>query len=142
ERGPGKMACVSTSSFLLPRIPLPLIEQIPSGDRGKPVSRSRIVGEVRFPPPGQCDERRVVPIFVPETVDAMTVRLVRHQPRNVLRLALRDHVDAPWRASVTATSRELVDDIPGRTIDNRMRGVEAKSVEVILLQPMANIGPH
>src|SRR4030095_12884093 len=98
------------------------MEQIPSGDRGKLVSGSRIVGEVRFPPPGQCDERRVVPIFVPETVDAITLRLVRHQPRNVLRLALRDHVGAPWRASVAATSRELVDDVAGWIMAHRTAG--------------------
>ena len=87
---------VSASRLFLPGIPLALIQQVPSRHRRKLTRRSTIVGEVRLATPGERDECRVMPVFIPQAVHAW-IRVAQTNMRGVLRFVLGRNKDAPRR---------------------------------------------
>ncbi len=124
-RMPGRIAA---TRLLLPRIPLPLIEEVLPRHDGELMRRALIVGEIRLAPPRQRNDRGVVPVLVPDAVDTGVVLAEPHK-RGVLVFAFGGEIDTPRCRRRTRMIGQFVDDVRRRSIDERMRGIEAKAVK-------------
>src|SRR6185503_10047857 len=60
----------------------------------------------------------------------------------ILGFVLGHDVEPAWCARFAAAPRELVDEVLGRAVDDRVGGIEAKPVEVVVEEPVENVRAH
>src|SRR5438105_13051916 len=75
----------SSAPVFLPRVVLPLIQKSKLRHRDEFLRRAAVVGVVRLAAPSRRDHRRVMPVVIPERVEAVLVDQLR-----LLRLVLAD----------------------------------------------------
>src|ERR1051325_10138318 len=92
--------------FLLPRVPLALIKKAARRHGYEFGRTAEVIGVVRLAPPGERHRRAVVPVVVPERVEA-----VLRQEAHILRLVLRDHVDTAALGRLARAAGDERDDV-------------------------------
>src|ERR1051326_7564237 len=122
------------AALFLPRVPLALIEKIALRHGHEFVRGAEVVGVVRLALVRERDARGVVPVVVPEHVDA-----VLRQQAHVLRLVFRDDEDAPPRRRLARAAGDQRDHVLGAVVVDRLRGIEAEAVEAKLVDPIRRV---
>src|SRR5688572_15915777 len=84
-----------------------------------------------------------MPVLVPYPIETARSALIDvPQERHVLRLVLGDDEQTTRMRDCTGMPRQFVDDVLGRAIVDRVDGIEAEAVEMVLVDPVPHVGAH
>ena len=81
-------------------------------------------------------------VVVPHRVEAEAAPLGRQQLLRMLRLVLGDHDDRARLRGFARSARELREDVRSAVVEDRLRRVEAQSVQVELADPVARVAEN
>src|SRR5690606_34113236 len=86
------------------------------------------------------DAAGVVEVVVPQAVHAVAFVVGRLDVANVLELVLRDDDNRPLAGGIAGGVRQLGEDVRLGIVVDRLGGVDAKAVEMVLANPMGGAG--
>jgi hypothetical protein len=90
----------------------------------------------------------VVEVVAPLRVGAVAARLAPPDEARVVQVALEDHPEraAERRGERPDARRDLFEEVDGRRVDDRVHGVQAEAVQMVVAEPHAGVGeeelPH
>ena len=99
-----------------------------------------IIGVIRFVSTGQRDDRAVMQIVIPERVEIVAAFAARPNQFRFLRFVLRDQNDRALAGGGARRPADRADDVFARMIDDALRGIETKAVEMKFIDPVAAVG--
>src|SRR4051812_30276304 len=123
-----------SAALLLPWVILTLVQESVLGSGYEFLWLPPISAEIRFVVSRQRDERRMMKIVVPHRVDAE----VSHQP-GVLRFVFRDDDDRSRGRCVSGPLDDLGDEVAWGFVEDVLRRVESKSIEMELVDPVSGV---
>ena len=99
-----------------------------------------MIGVISLGMAGESDEGAVMEIIVPERVHAVAAFFLGLHKLRVLRFVFVDEIERSVRRGGAGTAGDLGENVILRCIDDGLRGVEAKAVEVEFGDPVDGIG--
>src|SRR5690625_2861738 len=132
----------SAATLFLPEIKLALIEKPVFGDGDEFLRRTEMIAVIRFAPARKSDHRRMVKIIIPDRVETVAPFFDSRHHLDVLRFVFRDKYDRPLVGSLPGGSIEFGNDMFGRGVVNRLRGIEPKTVEVKFANPVNHVAQN
>ena len=99
-----------------------------------------VIGVIRFVTIGQSNHGAVVQVVVPKAVKVVTAFAAGPDELGFLGLVFRDQDNRPIAGGDACRPAHRADDVFIRRIDNALRGVETKAVEMEFFDPVAAIG--
>ena len=123
----------------LPRVALTLVQE-PSPRGGDELVRGpEVVAVIGLAQARQRDHGRVVKVVVPDRVHPEAAGLGRPDQSRVLRLVLRDDEGRATRARAADLARDRGQDVLVGVVEDLLRRIEPKPVEVVLVDPHAHV---
>src|SRR5687768_14308609 len=95
ERGRRQAEGGRAAAGLLPEVALSLVEKAVFRGRDELLRRAVVVGVIRLAMAGERDQRGVMPVVVPEGVEAVAALVERADETRLLRLVLRHEINRP-----------------------------------------------
>src|SRR5262249_51175986 len=139
ERGRQQIQPGLATAFLLPRVPLSLV-QIAILERGEKLLRcAEVIGVVRLVSASEGDHRRVVEVVVPEAVEAITIGFERPNQPWMLRFILSNEESGPSPRGEANGMADFGEDVAAgfdRVIVDVLRCVETQTVQMKFFDPV------
>ena len=118
-------------------VELALEQEAPLDRRDQLLRRAVVVGVIGLGTLGHRHRGGVVEVVVPDRVEPVTALLDRADQPDLLVLVLGDQDDRPLAGRVAGQAAHLGEEVLGRAVVDRMRGVQPQAVEVELVDPVA-----
>ena len=124
----------------LPGIGLSLKKITVLRSRNEFLRGTEIVRVIRFAPAHKRNNRTVMKIVIPDTVEIVAAFAARPNQFHFLPFVLRHQNDGTLACGAAGSSTDSADDVLVRFVEDAFCRVEAKAVEVKLFDPIAPVG--